>query len=149
MKKPGTHELSLALVFLVAMFVALRNSNGLDGTEFSGGWLTGPLLSMTDVGIVLFLLALIVTFVGRRVAAAIGLAASLLCLPLYLYFIAPVPFSQIFSFGHEFKVQPSAGLHWDRWAITGVLTLAATVYVCLSNFAAHNRGQIQSKNNHL
>jgi hypothetical protein len=63
-------------------------------------------------------------------------------LPLYLYFIAPVPFSQIFGFGHEFKVQPSGGLHWDRWAIVGVLTLAATVYVCLSNFAAHNRGQI-------
>jgi hypothetical protein len=142
MKKPGTQQLSLALVCLVSVFVALRNSNGLDGTEFSGGWLTGPLLSMSDVGIVLFLPALIVTFVSPRVAAAIGLASSLLCLPLYLYFIAPVPFNQIFGFGHEFKVQPSGGLHWDRWAIVGVLTLAATVYVCLSNFAAHNRGQI-------
>jgi hypothetical protein len=142
MKKPGTQQLSLALVCLVDVFVALRNSNGLDGTEFSGGWLTGPLLSMSDVGIVLFLPALIVTFVSPRVAAAIGLASSLLCLPLYLYFIAPVPFNQIFGFGHEFKVQPSGGLHWDRWAIVGVLTLAATVYVCLSNFAAHNRGQI-------
>jgi hypothetical protein len=142
MKKPGTQQLCLALVCLVGVFVALRNSNGLDGTEFSGGWLTGPLLSMTDVGIVLFLPALLATFVSPRVAAGIALASSLLCLPLYLYFIAPVPFSQIFSFGHEFKVQPSAGLHWDRWAITGVLTLVATVYVCLSNFAAHNRGQI-------
>jgi hypothetical protein len=142
MKKPGTQQLCLALVCLVGVFVALRNSNGLDGTEFSGGWLTGPLLSMTDVGVVLFLVALIVTFVSPRVAAAIALASSLLCLPLYLYFIAPVPFNRIFSFGHQFKVQPSAGLHWDRWAIAGVLTLAATVYVCLSNFVAHNRGQI-------
>jgi hypothetical protein len=142
MKKPGTQQLSLALVCLAGVFVALRNSNGLGGTEFSGGWLTGPLLSMTEVGIVLFLLALIVAFVSPRVAAAIALAASLLCLPLYLYFIAPIPFSQVFGFGHEFKVQPSAGLHWDRWAIAGVLTLAATVYVCLSNFAAHNRPQI-------
>ncbi len=142
LKKPGTQQLSLALVCLVGVFVALRNSNGLDGTEFSGGWLTGPLLSMSDVGIVLFLLALLVTFVSPRVAAAIGLAASLLCFPLYLYFMAPVPFNRIFGFGHEFKIQPSAGLHWDRWAIAGVLTLAATVYVCLSNFAAHNRRQI-------
>jgi hypothetical protein len=142
MKKPGTQQLSLALVCLAGVFVALRNSNGLGGTEFRGGWLTGPLLSMTEVGIVLFLLALIVAFVSPRVAAAIALAASLLCLPLYLYFIAPIPFSQVFGFGHEFKVQPSAGLHWDRWAIAGVLTLAATVYVCLSNFAAHNRPQI-------
>jgi len=142
MKKPGTHQLSLAIVCLVGVFVALRNSNGLDGTEFSGGWLTGPLLSMTDVGIVLFLLALIVTFVSARVAAAIALAASLLCLPLYLYFLAPVPFNQIFGFGHQFKVQPGAGSHWDRWAIAGVLTLAVTVYVCVNNFAARNRGQI-------
>jgi len=28
--------------------VALRNTNGLEGTEFTGGWLTGPLLSMID-----------------------------------------------------------------------------------------------------
>jgi len=124
------------------VFVALRNSNGLDGTEFSGGWLTGRLLSLAEVGTVFFLLALIATFVSARVGAAIGLAATLLCLPRYLYFIAPVPFTHIFGFGHEFKVQPSAGLHSDRWAIAGVLTLVATVYVGLSNLAVKNRGQI-------
>jgi hypothetical protein len=43
----------------------------------------------------------------------------------------------------------ASGVRGRIAAITGVLTLAATVYVCLSNFAAHNRGQDLSNNNHL
>ena len=141
MKRPGTHQVALALICLVCVFVALQNTKGLDGPEFSGGWLTGPLLSMADIGMVLFLLAVGVAFVLPRVAAAMGLASSLLCLPLYLYLTAPVPFNRIFGFGHEFKVQPSGGFHWDRWAITGVLTLAVTTYICLRGVAAARHEQ--------
>jgi hypothetical protein len=145
MKKPGKQQRWLAVSCLVCVIVALRNTNGLEGTEFSGGWLTGPLLSMIDIGTVLFVLALIVTFIYPRIAGAIGLASSLLCLPLYLYFIAPVTFNQIFGFGHQFKVQPSGGFHWDRWPIAGVLTLAATIYVCLRGFAVISRTQIPER----
>ncbi len=145
MKRPGKQQLWLAVSCLVSVVVALRNTNGLEGTEFSGGWLTGPLLSMNDTGTVLFVLALIVTFVYPRMAGAIGLASSLFCLPLYLYFIAPVPFSQIFGFGHEFKVQPSWGFHGARWAIAGVFTLVVTTYVCLRGFAVTSRAQIQER----
>lgn len=113
--------------------------------EFSGGWLTGPLLSMTDVGTVLFVLALIVTFTYSRIAGAIGLASSLHRLPLYLYFIAPVSFNQIFGFGHRFKVQPSGGFYWDRWAIAGVLTLTVTIYKSLRGSAVTNRTQIPER----
>lgn len=145
MKKPGTHQIALALICLVGLFVALQNTKGLEGTEFSGGWLTGTLLSMADIGMVLFLMALVVTFVFPRVAAAIGLASSLLCLPLDLYFMAPVPFSHIFGFGHTFKVQPGGRFHWDRWAIAGVLTLAVTTYVCLRGVAAASREQASGR----
>ncbi len=147
MKKPGKQQLWLAAGCLLCVVVALRNTNGLEGTEFSGGWLTGPLLSMTDVGTVLFVLALIVAFVYPRIAGAIGLASSLLCLPLYLYFIAPVPFNRIFGFGHEFKVQPSGGFHWNKWAIGGVLTLTVATYVCLRGFAVTRRARILRKDN--
>lgn len=143
MKKPGKHQLWLAVSCLVCVIVALRNTNDLEGTEFSVGWLTGRLLSMVDIGTVLFVLALIVAFMYPRIAGAIGLASSLLCLPLYLYFIAPVPFNQLFGFGHQFKVQPGGGFHRNGWAITGVLTLAVTTYVCLHGFAVASRVQIQ------
>jgi hypothetical protein len=142
MKKPGKQQLALAVSFLVCVIVAMRNTNGLEGTEYSGGWLTGPLLSMTDIGTVLFVVAFVVAFMYPRIAGAIGIASSLLCLPLYLYFIAPVPFNQIFGFGHPLKVQPSGGFHWNKWAIGGVLTLVASIYLCLRGFAVSGRAQI-------
>jgi hypothetical protein len=52
-------------------------------------------------------------------------------LPLHLYFIAPVPFNEIFGSGYQLKVQPSGNFHWDPWAVAGVLTIAVTTYVCL------------------
>jgi hypothetical protein len=42
-------------------------------SEFSGGRLTGPLLKMADIGFLLFLVALRLTFFFRRVAAGIAL----------------------------------------------------------------------------
>lgn len=145
MKKPAKQQRWLAVSCLTCVILALRNTNGLEGTEFSGGWLTGPLLSMTDIGTVLFVLALSVTFLSPRVAGVIGLASSLLCLPLYLYFIAPVPFNQIFGLGYEFKVQPTRGIHWDGWALAGVLTLAVTAYFCLRGFAASGRARLPAR----
>jgi len=142
MKTPGKQQIGLAICCVVCAFVALQNTGGLEGTESSGGWLTAPLLSMADIGSALFLLALIVTFLYPRVVGAIALVSSLLCLPLYLYFTAPVLFNRIFGFGHEFKVQPTGGFHWHRWVMAGVLTLAVTTYACLRSFAASNRKQI-------
>ena len=145
MKKPQKQQLWLAVNCLACVVVVLCNTNGLEGTEFSGGWLTGPLLSMADIGTGLFVLALIVTFWTPRIAAALGLASSLLCLPLYLYFLAPVPFNEIFGFGHQFKSHPSGGFHWDPWAIGGVLTIAVTTYVCLRGLAVTTGPRIQEQ----
>jgi hypothetical protein len=66
-------------------------------TEFSGGRLTGPLLKMADLGFLLFLLALILAFFFRRTAATIAIAAALLCLPFYLFFLVPGPYLWIFK----------------------------------------------------
>ena len=139
MKKPAKQQLWLALCCLVSVGIALRNTNGLDGTEFSGGWLTGPLLSMAELAILLFLLSILVTFFFHRAAAAIALAGSLLCLPLYLYFTAPVPFGNIFGFGHEFKVRQATGLHWHIWPVAGIFLVIGTVYICLAGFRRTNQ----------
>jgi hypothetical protein len=63
----------LAVGCLMCFFLALRNTKGLKGTEFSGGWLTGPLLSMTDVGTILFAIAFIAAFFFPRIAAGLRL----------------------------------------------------------------------------
>jgi hypothetical protein len=134
-KKPDIQQVYQASSCALCVFFALKITDGLEGTEFSGGWLMGPLLSMEEIGTILFVLAVVATFVFPRVAAAIGLASSLLCLPLYLFFIAPVPFAQVFASGHEFKVQPALGFHWHTWPVTGLLAIAVTIYLCIRRFA--------------
>jgi hypothetical protein len=144
-KKPDIQQVCQAGSFLLCGFLALQITSGLEGTEFSGGWLTGPLLSMEDIGAAFFIVAVVLTFVFPRVAAAIGLASSVLCLPLYVFFIAPVPFAQIFARGHEFKVQPAPGFHWHMWPVTGLLALAVTLYVCIRRVVATSRKQIPQR----
>jgi hypothetical protein len=144
-KKPDIQQVYQAGSYLICVFLALQITSGLEGTEFSGGWLTGPLLSMEDTGTVLFIVSVVLTFVFPRVAAAIGLASSLLCLPLYLFFIAPVPFAQVFARGHQFKDQPAPGFHWHMLPVTGLLALAVTLYFCIRRVAATSRKQIPQR----
>lgn len=54
MKKPDIQQVCQAGSFLLCGFLALQITSGLEGTEFSGGWLTGPLLSMEDIGAAFF-----------------------------------------------------------------------------------------------
>lgn len=143
LKKPDVAQICQADAFLLCVLLELRITSGFGGTEFSGGWLTGPLLSMADFATVLFIVALILTFVVPRVAAITGVISSLLCLPLYLFFTAPSPFARIFAAGHEFKVQPNTGLHWHAWPVTGVVVVAGTVYICIRQVAGTARRQIQ------
>jgi hypothetical protein len=85
----------------------------------------GPILDSLDRGSLLLVLALVLTFVRPRIAAALSIVASLLCLPLYLYFTAPGPFRRVF--GGEYSVPLEANFVWDRSAIFGVLAVAAAL----------------------
>lgn len=138
MKKPTKQQLCLSVSYLVSIIVAWYTTYDLEG-EFSGGWLTGPLLSSSDTGTLLFALAIVVTFLYPRIASAIAIVSSTLCLPLYLYLVAPIPFSRIFGLVHQFSVQPTVGLHWNTLAIAGIPALAIAIYFCLRTFAVTSR----------
>jgi hypothetical protein len=133
----GGQKLLQAVSCLVCVVVAQRNSFGLGGTEFSGGHLTGPILDSLEIGSLLFVLALVLTFVRPRIAAALAIAASLLCLPLYLYFTAPGPFRRVF--GAEYSVPLQANFVWDRSAIVGVRAVAVAMCVCIWNLLTVER----------
>jgi hypothetical protein len=139
MRKPDAWQVFQATSFLLCFCLALRVTSGLDGTEFSGGWLTGPLLSMADVGIVLFVPAFLLIFVMSRLAAAIGLLSSLLCVPLCCFFIAPLPFAHVFARGHEFNVQPTPGFHWHAWPVVTLFAAALACYLCFRRFTVSGR----------
>jgi hypothetical protein len=136
LRKPDVGQAIQGGSFLLCVYLSWQVTRGADGTEFSGGWLTGPLLSMANSGTVLFVLALVLTFFLPRVAGGIGLASSLLCVPLCAFFIAPVRFAQVFARGHEFTVQPTAGFHWRVWPVTTLLAVAFACYLCIRRFTA-------------
>jgi hypothetical protein len=131
MKNNRKQKLLQAITCLLCVVVAwMRNFGG----EFAGGRVTGPLFSMFELGSVVFVLALLLTFVYPKIAAAIALAACLVSLPLYLFFIAPGPFRSVFK--GEYTVPLQASLVWDTWAIAGVLALAVVAYVSMRSFSA-------------
>ena len=114
--------------------------HNLGSTEFSGGRITGPLLNMVDIGLVLFLVALVLTLMSLRIGAAVALTASLLCLPLYVYFTAPGPtggdarrstdiVTALLLGVSVSSAQSSLALSvplranyvWDRWSVAGIV----------------------------
>jgi hypothetical protein len=108
---------------------------GLVGTEFSGGRLTGPLLTLSISGFGVFVLTLILTFMFQRLAAIGALVASLLCLPLYFYFLVP-GFVQRMIPG-DYSVHVQGIFVWNGWAFLGMLTLAIVVYLSLHSVTAN------------
>ena len=122
---------------LACALVAQRDPFGLEGTAFGGSPITDTLLSLLDIGSLLFVVALLLTFVRPRVAAVLAIAAALLCLPLYLYFTAPGPFRRVFR--GDYSVPLHANFVWDNWAIWGMLTLAVAMCICLWNLPTVKR----------
>ena len=86
------------------------------------------MLNMKEVGSVLSIFALLLTFFYRRIAAAVCLIACLLGLPPYLYFIAPGAFRPFF-YGAEWSTPRRTTFVWDSWTITGIIVLAVTARV--------------------
>lgn len=137
MKKPGKKELLQAASFVLCLAVSWAQADRVDGSEFIGGLVTGPIFRLFESGLLVFVLAMILTFMYRRVAAVMGIAACLLCLPLYLYFTAPGPFR--FVFRGTYSVPLQSNFVWDKGMIAGLLTLAVAVLVSVRSFSAARR----------
>src|SRR5262245_32827203 len=117
---------------LLCAVVAWVTSSPYEGTEFSGGTVTGPLLAIDYLGIILFVIALVATFFHPRVAAAMILIAAMLCLPFYLYFTAPGPFRSVFR--GDYTVSAPASFVWDRPMVAGIFTLLLATFFSLRTF---------------
>ena len=136
--KVKTQKLCQAASCLLCV-VMWRYGLRLDGTEFSGGWLTGPLVNLYDVGTLLLVPAFLLTFFFRQVAAAIVLIGSVSCLPLYLYFTAPGPFRHVFSKA-VFSVPLQGNFVWNGWAALGILTIVLAICISVWNLATTAAG---------
>jgi hypothetical protein len=119
---------------LLCAVLALKYGAPFEGTEFAGGRITGPVFGASQIGILLFVVALPIAFLFRRTSGAITVLASALCLPLYVYFAFPGPFRWLF--GGEYTTLLRAGVVWDTWSIVGMLALAMTASLGLRGLLA-------------
>ncbi len=128
--------LLIAVACLLGAAVAWKHQLDLDGSEFSGGRVTGPLLHLNFAGSILLILALPVVFLRSRAAVVIALVASLFCLPLYLYSTFPSLFRRLLP--GEYSV-PLQAFPWDGWSIAGILSILILVYVCVRGLLSFSR----------
>src|SRR5258708_22014660 len=105
----------------------------MEGWEFSGGSVTGRLMAAQDWSLLIFILALLVTFWFRRVGAALGIVASVLSLPLYLYFVFPRPFQALT--GGIYSMPATRYFAWNSPAVLCVAIAAVTIAVCVKGLA--------------
>jgi hypothetical protein len=133
MKKLINQKVWQAIACLACASVLWLYLDEFGASEFSGGWLTGPLLRMADLASLLFLVALLLTFFLRRIAASIALAATLLCLPFYLYILMPGAYRWIFK--GEYSVPLNRPFHWDNWAVVGMISLLFVVILSLRSYS--------------
>ena len=120
----------LAIMLLVSFWLLRRSTDGLDGTEFAGGRLTGPMLDVCEVGMIALLVAVILVYWLPRLASSIALVASVCCLPLPLYFFAPGPFRAVVK--GEWSVPLQSNFVWTHWTLLPIFailfTMAAAVF---------------------
>ena len=133
-------QIAVCVLCAVIVWKHLSIVAPLEGTEFGGGRLTSALLTGYDVGGVLFMCSIILALFFRRVAAVTTVLASLFCLPLYLYFVAPGLFRFMSTgplraiFGVQTSVVRQPNFVWHTWTAIGILALALGASVGVRNF---------------
>jgi hypothetical protein len=121
-----------AITCIASLAVLWTQLDSIGDSEFRGGALTGILFRLANAASVLFVLALLLTFLKRRFGAALALLASFLTLPLYLYIVAPGLFRRIFP--GEYSVPLDSAFVWNRWAVIGIVISGITAFACFRNF---------------
>ena len=81
--------------YLLCAAVAFAVPNRLVESEFSVGLVSGAFLRLHNLGTWLFVLAILVALLYRRIAAVEALVAVLCCAPLCFYLLAPGLFQSV------------------------------------------------------
>ncbi len=128
-------------MLLLASWLMLRNTSEIDGTEFIGGQVTGPIFTICEIGIIAFVVGIVLAYPLPRIASVISLLASLLSLPFLLYFIAPGPFRAVFR--GEYKVPLQSNFDWNRWSLEPAIAVVIVVTISVWNLFSLHRDKAE------
>jgi len=131
------HKAGMTLICTLCAIAAWNSSADLIGTEFSGGAITGPVLSANLIGGLLLIVAAIVSPFRARIAASGALLACILCSPLYLYWTFPHLFVQFT--GGEWAHPPQESFAWHGWPIAGLVGSLIIMYFVYRIFLLSSR----------
>lgn len=131
MRKISTPSLWQAAACFLSMVLGWTLGRPFEGTEFSHGQVTGPLLQTQEVGSLVLFAALSLTLFYRRASAALALIACLLCLPLCLSLVAPGLFRKVV--GGLWSSGVTGTFVWSSRAMADTFVLAFTAMICLRN----------------
>lgn len=126
-----------AIALLASAGVLWIHLGDFGASEFSGGWLTGKILTMADTGALLFLSALVLTIFVPRAGAIVALVAIVLYLPFYLYVVMPGPYRRIFK--GEYSVPLQTAFVWNSWAIAGIITITLAAALSIRRLSERSR----------
>lgn len=132
--RSGKRMLIQATGSVVCLAFTWRLTYGLGRTEFSGGRITGPLLSMSDFAILLFLVSTILVFWLPRTMAFLAGLACVLCFPLCALFLAPGPCRKIV--GGVWSVPLQSNLVLTASTLGWAVILIATFVVAIWNLTS-------------
>jgi len=132
-------KLAHVSILLLASWLSLRNTNSLDGSEFSGGRLTGPILTMCEIAIIVFVVGIVLAYPFPRIASVTSLLASLLSLPFLLYWIAPRPVRSIYK--GEYSVPLQSNFVWNKWSLGTAVAILIVVVMSVWNLFPVQRPQ--------
>lgn len=125
--------------YAVCLAISAYMTDLLGPSDFRGGSLTGHLWFSADRGGILLIAAILLAMPLPRIAAAIGMLAALLCIPLYVFLLAPLPFARVFAPHGEFSVRPAPGLHWEPLPLAGLIASLVAISISIRALAAQRK----------
>jgi hypothetical protein len=125
-------DVQLAAVCVLGTIVSWRFIDYLGPTEFRGGTVTRPMFLLLTLALDLYPLAGFLAFFYPPFAAGIALLAGVIALPIYLLFLFPRPFQPLFQ--GQWSTRYAEMFHLDLWALVGVATIAAVVFLSIRIF---------------
>jgi hypothetical protein len=116
---------------LISVILVFRFAVPIEAAEFGGGGVTRHLVDLEEIGVLLFVVAIVLSFLYARLASIAAITACFLCLPFYIYFIIPGLFRRILP--GEYSIPLQTYFVWNTWAVIGLFSMVLTFAVHIRN----------------